>query len=152
MLVHCPEKKFSQISYEEQKKSLSKAHELWHHAVVQLSGLFYSHIITHFMRERLYQPMYAAFRRVPCHWYQGMERKGERARSRLSTGRHPGGTRAGRSVLWPSFSHIWTVGSASVWVKKAKCCCPLALPQRVQLLSRATAHSCNNRSSQPCAC
>lgn len=57
------------------KKSLSTAHELWYHTVVQLSGLFCSCIITHFIREeRLDKQRYAAFTRVHCCWYQGMER------------------------------------------------------------------------------
>lgn len=34
------------------KKYPSTAHELWYHTIIQLSGFFYSHIITHFRRKR----------------------------------------------------------------------------------------------------
>lgn len=49
-------------------------------------------------------------------------------------------------------SHMFELQAQSAWVKKAKWCCPLVLPQWVQLVSKATAHSYNNRSSQPSTC
>lgn len=51
MVVHCPGKKKFKKSVMKNNKSLSTAHKLWYHTV-QLSGLFYSHTLTHLMRKR----------------------------------------------------------------------------------------------------
>lgn len=45
-------KRFQKSVTKNKKNSLSTAHELWYHAVIQLSGLFCSRILTHFMRKR----------------------------------------------------------------------------------------------------
>lgn len=97
-----------------------------------LRTLLFTYLDSFNEEERLDKQTYTAFTRVHCCWYQGMEREGKPAR-----GLHWEMLQEGQGLdsLFSGPSHMFELQAQPAWVKKAKCCCPLVLPQRVQLVT-----------------